>query len=142
ASSRFGKDNKWGYFPSASVGWRFSEERFMDWSRKYLDDGKFRMSYGAVGNDRIGPYDAILRYVFGSNYYNGVSGVAPNSLFGNSKLSWESVNQFNIGTDLTLLKGRLSFTFDYYDKITKKLVYSAPLSLNTGFNTVKVNVGS
>ena len=72
ASSRFGKDNKWGYFPSASVGWRFSEETFMNWSRKYLDDGKFRMSYGAIGNDRINPYDAILRYQFGNNYYNGL----------------------------------------------------------------------
>jgi hypothetical protein len=55
ASSRFGKDNKWGYFPSASIGWRFSEEKFMDWSRKYLDDGKFRVSYGAIGNDRNWP---------------------------------------------------------------------------------------
>ena len=142
ASSRFGKDNKWGYFPSASVGWRFSEEKFMDWSRKYLDDGKFRVSYGAIGNDRIGPYDAIQRYTFGSNYYNGVSGVGPNSTFGNNKLAWESVNQFNIGMDLALLKGRLSFTVDYYNKTTENLLYSAPLPSNTGYSTVKVNVGS
>jgi TonB-linked SusC/RagA family outer membrane protein len=142
ASSRFGKDNKWGYFPSASVGWRFSEEKFMDWSRKYLDDGKFRISYGAIGNDRIGPYDAIQRYTFGGNYYNGVSGVAPNSTFGNNKLAWESVNQFNIGMDLALLKGRLSFSADYYTKTTKDLLYSAPLPSNTGYSNVKVNVGS
>ena len=142
ASSRFGKDNKWGYFPSASVGWRFSEEKFMDWSRKYLDDGKFRVSYGAIGNDKIGPYDAIQRYTFGSNYYNGVSGVGPNSTFGNNKLAWESVNQFNIGMDLALLKGRLSFTVDYYNKTTNNLLYSAPLPSNTGYSTVKVNVGS
>ena len=142
ASSRFGKDKKWGYFPSASIGWRFSEEKFMDWSRKYLDDGKFRISYGAIGNDRIGPYDAIQRYTFGGNYYNGVSGVAPNSTFGNSSLAWESVNQFNIGMDLLLLKGKLSFTADYYIKTTKNLLYSAPLPSNTGYSTVKVNVGS
>jgi len=142
ASSRFGKDNKWGYFPSASIGWRFSEEKFMDWSRKYLDDGKFRISYGAIGNDRIGPYDAIQRYTFGSNYYNGVSGVGPNSTFGNNKLAWESVNQFNIGMDLALLKGRLSFSIDYYNKTTENLLYSAPLPSNTGYSTVKVNVGS
>ena len=142
ASSRFGKENKWGYFPSASIGWRFSEEKFMDWSRRYLDDGKFRVSYGAIGNDRIGPYDAIQRYTFGGNYYNGVSGVAPNSTFGNSSLAWESVNQFNIGMDLAMLKGRLSFTADYYNKTTENLLYSAPLPSNTGFSTVKVNVGS
>jgi outer membrane receptor protein involved in Fe transport len=67
----------------------------------------------------IGPYDAIQRYTFGSNYYNGVSGVGPNSTFGNNKLAWESVNQFNIGMDLALLKGRLSFTADYYNKTTR-----------------------
>lgn len=142
ASSRFGKDNKWGYFPSASLGWRFSDEKFMNWSRKYLDDGKFRISYGAIGNDRIGPYDAIQTYTFGSNYYNGVSGVGPNSTFGNNKLAWESVNQLNIGTDLVFLKGRISLTADVYNKITNNLLYSAPLPSNTGFNTVKVNVGS
>ncbi|MEO8112402.1 MAG: TonB-dependent receptor, partial [Ginsengibacter sp.] len=142
ASSRFGKDNRWGYFPSASVGWRFSEEKFMDWSRKYLDDGKIRMSYGVTGNDRIGPYESILRYTFGSNYYNGLSGVATNSVFGNNELSWESTTQFNVGADLTLLKGRLSITADYYNKVTTDLLYSAPLPSNTGFNSVKVNVGS
>jgi len=142
ASSRFGEDKKWGYFPSASIGWRFSEEKFMDWSRKYLDDGKFRVSYGEIGNDKIGPYDAIQRYTFGSNYYNGVSGVGPNSTFGNSKLAWESVNQFNVGMDLALLKGRLSISADYYIKTTNNLLYSAPLPSNTGYNTVKVNVGA
>ncbi len=142
ASSRFGKDNKWGFFPSASVGWRFSEEKFMDWAGRYLDDGKFRVSYGAIGNDRIGPYDGLLRYTFGNNYYNGISGVAPPSTFGNNKLAWESVNQFNVGMDLALLKGRISFTADYYNKTTKNLLYSAPLPSNTGFSTVKVNVGS
>jgi TonB-linked SusC/RagA family outer membrane protein len=142
ASSRFGKDNKWGIFPSASIGWRFSDESFMAWSKRYLDDGKFRISYGAIGNDRIGPYDAIQRYVFGSNYYNGISGVGPNTTFGNSKLAWESVKQFNVGTDLTFLHGRISLSADYYNKTTEDLLYSAPLPSNTGFNNVKVNVGS
>lgn len=141
ASSRFGKDNRWGYFPSASIGWRFSEERFMDWTRRYLDDGKFRASYGVTGNDQIGAYQAIPTYTFGSNYYNGVSGVATNSTFGNNKLSWESTTQLDIGTDLTLMNGRLTLTADYYNKVTSKLLYSAPLPSNTGFTGVKVNVG-
>ena len=114
----------------------------MKWSNKYLDDGKLRISYGLTGNDRIGPYESIQRYVFGSNYYNGVSGVAPNTTFGNRRLSWESTNQFNTGIDLNFFKGRISISVDYYDKITSGLLYSAPLSSNTGFNTIKVNIGS
>lgn len=141
-SSRFGEEKRWGFFPSASVGWRFSEEPFMNWASKYLDDGKIRISWGLTGNDRIGPYESIQRYVFGSNYYNGVSGVAPNSLFGNNRLSWESTTQFNTGIDLILLKGRLNFTADYYNKTTEDLLYSAPLDYSTGFNSVKVNIGS
>ena len=142
ASSRFGVNNRWGYFPSASVAWRFSDEKFMDKLKTYLDDGKVRISYGLTGNDRIGAYESIQRYVFGSNYYNGVSGVAPNTSFGNNKLSWESTTQLDAGMDLVLLKGRINFSIDYYDKITSNLLYSAPLSSNTGFNTVKVNIGS
>lgn len=142
ASSRFGRDNRWGYFPSASVGWRFSDEHFMDWASKYLVDGKLRASYGVTGNDQIGPYESILTYTFGTNYYDGLSGVATNSTFGNNKLSWESTTQLDIGTDLTLLNNRLSITADYYNKQTSKLLYSAPLPSNTGFNDVKVNVGN
>lgn len=142
ASSRFGRDNRWGFFPSASVGWRFSDEKFMSWANKFLDEGKFRASYGVTGNDRIGAYDAIQRYTFGDNFYNGASGVAPFSIFGNSRLSWESTSQTNIGLDLTFLGSRLQFTVDYYNKITDNLLYRAPLALETGFNTVNVNVGS
>ena len=146
ASSRFGKDNRWGFFPSASIGWRFSDEAFMAWSGKYLDDGKIRLSYGFTGNDRVGPYESIQSYTFSNttsgNFYNGISGVAPNSLFGNNKLSWEEQKQFNVGIDLAFLKGRINFTADYYNKTTGKLLYSAPLPYETGFNTVKVNFGA
>jgi TonB-linked SusC/RagA family outer membrane protein len=142
ASSKFGKENRWGYFPSASVGWRFSEEPFMKWAYNYLDDAKIRMSYGITGNDRIGEYDAIRRYTFGSNWYNGVSGVAPSSTFGNPALSWEETKQFNAGLDLSLFRGRLTITADYYDKITNKLLYQAPMPYETGYNNVNVNIGA
>lgn len=146
ASSKFGKDKRWGFFPSASAGWRFSDESFMSWARKYLDDGKLRVSYGLTGNDRIGAYDAIQRYTFSSsnngNNYNNIVGVAPNSLFGNSKLSWETTKQLNIGLDLALLRGRLSFTGDFYNKRTSDLLYDAPLDVVSGFNNVKVNIGT
>jgi TonB-linked SusC/RagA family outer membrane protein len=141
-SSKFGADKRYGFFPSASLGWRFSDESFMGWAKKVLTDGKFRISYGQTGNDRIGSYDAILRYGFGDSYYNGVSGVVPNGVFGNSSLSWESTGQLNIGMDLALLDERLSISVDYYNKITDNLLYRAPLPSETGFDEVNVNFGS
>lgn len=142
ASSKFGKDKRWGYFPSISAGWRFSEEPFMQWAYKYLADGKIRASWGLTGNDRIGEYDAIRTYTFGNNWYNGISGVAPDLTFGNPALSWEETKQFNLGIDLSFLRGRLTITADYYNKITDKLLYQAPLPYETGFNDVNVNIGS
>lgn len=142
ASSRFGRENQWGYFPSVSVGWRFSDESFMNWSTNFLTDGKFRLSYGVTGNERGGAYDPIQLYTFGSNYYNGVSGVAASGQLGNSQLSWEELSQFNVGLDLTLFNGRVTVTADYYDKITRKLLYDAPLATETGYSNVKVNLGS
>lgn len=141
-ASRFGSDNRWGFFPSVSVGWRFSDEKFMNWTDKFLEDAKIRLSYGATGNDRIGDYAAIQRYVFGQNYYNGISGVVQNSQFGNNILSWESTEQLDIGTDLSFFKGRLSFVADYYVKTTRDLLYNAPLPSEYGFNSVQVNIGS
>ncbi|MFC3198326.1 SusC/RagA family TonB-linked outer membrane protein [Parapedobacter deserti] len=141
-SSRFGRDNRWGFFPSVSGAWRFSDESFMSTTRNYLADGKVRVSYGVTGNDRIGQYDAIQRYVFGSNFYNGVSGVVPNTLFGNNTLGWETTRQFNAGLDLTFFDGRLTVTADYYDKITSDLLYNAPIAYETGFDDVRVNLGS
>lgn len=140
-SSRFGKDNSWGLFPTVGAGWRFSEENFMQWAKPLLSDGRFRASYGKVGNERIGDYDALQRYGFGY-YYNGVAGVAFGSSFGNPKLAWESLIQTNIGLDLSLLQNRISIAVDYYDKTTKDLLYNRPLAKETGFNSVRVNLGS
>lgn len=140
-SSRFGADNRWGFFPSISAGWRFSDESFMKFTKKWVDDAKIRISYGLTGNDRIPEYMALQRYE-GGNFYNGISGVAPSSAFGNSTLSWESTKQFNLGADLSFFDGRMSIVADWYNKITDDLLYNAPLPVETGFNTVRVNVGS
>jgi TonB-linked SusC/RagA family outer membrane protein len=142
ASSRFGRANQWGYFPSVSVGWRFSDESFLSSLNSFLTDGKLRVSYGSTGNEQGGAYDPIQLYTFGGNYYNGLSGVAPSSQLGNDRLSWEQLNQFNVGLDLSLFNGRITITADYYNKITQKLLYDAPLASETGFGNVKVNVGS
>ena len=75
-SSRFAKENKWGNFPSVSVGWRFSDEKFMKFSKKFLEDGKIRASFGITGNEAIGNYDYIYSYSPNS-IYDGVGGVIP-----------------------------------------------------------------
>ncbi|GAB3851481.1 TonB-dependent receptor [Hymenobacter terrigena] len=141
-SSRFGSSNRWGLFPSASVGWRFSDEGFMSWAQRYLQDGKLRLSYGATGNERIGNYSSQGLYTFGSNYYNGISGIVPSNQLGNDRLSWETTKQLDAGIDLTFLDNRISFTADYYQKETSNLLYNAPLPSEIGFTTTTVNVGS
>ena len=142
ASSNFGAQNRWGYFPSGSAAWRFSDEKFMQFASGFLTDGKLRVSYGLTGNQQIPAYANISQLQFGSNYYNGVSGVVASSQFGNNKLSWESTTQFNVGTDLTMMNGRVTLTLDYYNKRTDNLLYNAPLAYETGFSTLYVNVGS
>ncbi|HJY21518.1 MAG TPA: hypothetical protein VJ279_01455, partial [Hanamia sp.] len=87
-SSVFGPDNRWGNFPSVSVGWRISDEKFMDNFKGVLTDAKIRASWGATGNSGIGDYDAAQQFIFGSYYYNGVSGVRTNTRMGNVKLKW------------------------------------------------------
>jgi TonB-dependent starch-binding outer membrane protein SusC len=141
-ASVFGQDTRWGFFPSASFAWRFSDEKFMSWSKNYLTDAKFRVSYGQTGNDRIGTYASIQRYRFGREFYDGISGIVPNSQFGNNLLSWETNTQTNAGLDLTFFNGRLSFVADYYNKTTTDLLYEAPLATELGYDEVQVNVGS
>ena len=141
-SSRVGKENRWGLFPSASVGWRFSDETFMGWSTGILEDGKLRASYGITGNERVGNYDALQRYSFGSNFYNGVLGIVPVGMLGNTELSWESTKQFNAGIDLTFIDSKVYFVADYYRKTTEDLLYGAPLPAELGYTSTRVNFGS
>ena len=147
ASSRFGPNNRWGYFGAVSLGWRFSDEKFMNWSKQYLDDGKLRVSYGVTGNDQVGAYQSMNQYNVGSDYYSTLSGVvlsgvSPSTTLGNPNLSWEQTNQVNVGTDLALLKGRLNVSIDVYTKTTNRLLYHAPLDESTGLSNVEVNIGS
>lgn len=141
-SSRFGADNRWGYFPSASIGWRFTDEPFMSWAQNVLDDGKFRASYGATGNERIGNYSHLNLYEFGDNYYNGVLGVVPASTLGNPTLGWETTRQLNIGADLAFFENRVSLVADYYVKTTENLLYQQPLAPELGYEDIWVNIGS
>jgi TonB-linked SusC/RagA family outer membrane protein len=141
-SSVFGATNRWGNFPSVSVGWRISDEKFMNLFKGALTDAKVRASWGTTGNQGIGDYDAAQQFVFGSYFYNGVSGVRTNSRMGNGTLKWEQTIQTDLGLDLTFLGGRISFTGDYYKKVTSDLLYDDPLPYEIGFSKARVNRGS
>ena len=144
-SSVFGANNKWGYFPSASVAWRASEEQFL----KNLDmftDLKIRASWGVTGNQSIAPYAALSQILSGANYpYSGgdVTDIGFSVVrAANPNLKWESTTQTDVGMDLGLFNGRLTATFDYYVKTTKDLLLSRQLPTMTGFNSIVDNIGS
>ena len=141
-SSRFGQNSRWGFFPSISAAWRFSDEPFMAWANNVLTDAKFRISYGVTGNDRIGRYESYSTYTSGSAYYNDVGGVVPSGKYGNPNLKWEQTKQTNVGLDLTFLGGRVAFVADYYVKNTSDLLSDYNLPYTTGYSTMRVNLAS
>ncbi len=130
-SSRFAKNNKWGNFPSASFGWRFSDEKFMKGARKVMTDGKIRVSYGVTGNQSIGNYEYVYSYT-PSNIYDGVGGVKP-ARIGSSDLKWEETRQFDLGLDLNFFNNRLVVTADYYYKYTDGLLANYQLPKRNWF---------
>ena len=140
-SSRFQAGHRWGYFPSASVAWRISEESFMkgaDW----LDNLKLRASAGITGNDRVSAYASLA--LMTTNYYsqNGteIMGMAPSSS-ANPDLKWETTYQYNIGLDWGMFGGRLNLTADIYYKDTRDMLYQATLSAQTGYTQQWQNLG-
>lgn len=139
-SSRFGADRRFGNFPSVSAGWRISAEPFWDGLREIVSDFKVRAGYAITGNERIGNYDASLLYSPGF-IYGGVNGVAPTQL-SNPNLGWESTEQLNYGVDLEFFQGRAGVTLDVYRKTTKDLLYDVPLPEESGFGSVRQNIGS
>lgn len=140
-SSRFGSDNRYGYFPSASLGWRFSDEKFMKFSKNVLTDGKFRMSYGQTGNQDIGNYTWRGRYASETRRYSGNVAIVHEAL-SNYDLGWESTTQYNAGLDLTFIDGRITANIDAYLKESDNLLYNFPLPEYTGFGSVATNFGS
>ncbi len=138
-SSRFGTNNKYGYFPSATIGWRLSKEGFMQ-NVNFIDNLLLRASYGETGNQSIGDYEFIGAYLPNAQY-NGVNGVAPTRL-GNPDLSWESTASTNIGMDLNMLNRRLNFSVDFWRKETTDLLATVPLPEESGYSGVRENVGA
>ena len=148
-SSRFGPDNKWGNFGAAGLAWRFSSEKFMDWSKKFLDDAKFRYSVGVLGNDNLTDfgYSTLLNFGTGtvatnSGSYNGQNAAYVSPNLGNSTLRWEKTTTQNFGLDLTMFGGRLVVTPEYYIKLTNGLLSSQILPEETGLKSGAINLGN
>jgi len=137
-SSKFHRDQRWGYFPSVSFGWNASKEEFL--AGRDIDL-KLRASYGQTGNQEgIGNY-AYQAQISGGQNYGNESGISV-STFGNNLLTWEKADQFDAGFDLGLLNGRLNFIFDVYVKNTNDLLYSMPIHATTGVTSIISNIGS
>lgn len=144
-SSVFGKNNKWGYFPSTSIAWRMSQESFIK-NLNLFSNLKLRTSWGIVGNQAISPYQTIARMGSGYNYpYSGGQSTDLGFIIANApnpNLKWESTTQLNLGLDVGMFNGRLNATVDVYSKTTKDLLLNRTLPGYTGFSSVIDNVGS
>jgi TonB-linked SusC/RagA family outer membrane protein len=143
-SGQFALQNRWGYFPSFSTGWRVTQEEFLK-DNAVISELKVRAGWGLVGNDRAAPYawygivDTISnKYLIGGETHTAFT---PSTLE-NSDLSWEKTSQFDIGIDLAILDNRVSFTADYYYKKTTGLLLEVPQPTSSGFSTALQNAGS
>jgi len=141
-SSRFATNNKWGYFPVLGLGWRISEEEFMQ-PIEVISNLKLRATLGETGSQAISPYQSLSRY--GTTVYpigNAPTlGYLPNSVE-NPNLKWETTRQLDLGLDLGLFNNRLEFSFDYFNKRTTDLLSSIALPGQAGYNSALVNFGS
>lgn len=137
-SSRFGVENRYGFFPAASAGWILSNESFLKDSN-LLGFLKIRASYGLLGNAEIPEFQALG--LWGSGKYRGLSTLHPTQL-ANPELSWERANQLDLGVDFGLFNLRLTGELDYYVKNTDDLLYNTPVPGTSGFTNRISNVGS
>ncbi|HTI58122.1 TonB-dependent receptor [Mucilaginibacter sp.] len=141
-SSRFGTNAKYGFFPSAAIAWRVSEEDFLK-NNKTISDLKLRLSYGLTGNSEIGEYQSLANinttnYVFGGTQAIGTTLTS----IGNDDLQWEKTAEYDFGFSLGLFNSRLNIEADAFLKKTKALLLNAPLPETSGFNSVYKNIGS
>jgi len=124
-SSNFPTDTRFGFFPSASVGWQAGRESFMDWSKSYLDELKIRASWGQIGNQAIGNYQFLPQMsAYSADWI--VGGVRPTTLNSpsmvRSNFTWEVVSTLDFGADFSFLKNRLKGTFDWYKRTTSGML--------------------
>ncbi len=142
-SSRFAEGSKWGFFPSAGVAWKVSNEKFLV-NSKVISNLKLKASYGETGNTAIGSYRSLASAGLSSYIYNGNNlntGVAIERL-ANRDLTWETTAQLDAGLSLGLFNNRVSIEADYYEKKTTDLLLEVPLPSTSGFKTAFKNLGS
>ena len=138
-SSMFSENNRWGIFPSVSLGWRFTNEPFMK-NIKWLSMGKFRVGYGLLGNNRI---DVLSRYTYLTSGYNYSYGLGNETMWegstatvlGNDNIKWEKSKSFNIGVDLGFFDNRLTATIEYYNRLTTDMLLRVPTVSSAGLDS-------
>lgn len=146
-SSRLSKDNRWGTFPSVSVGWRFDKENFFPFDESLINMFKVRASYGELGNENIGEYmyQAVMARNNMTYSFNGsaVTGSAI-STFVDNNLSWEKKKTYNVGIDLAMFNNRFEFTAEWYKNTSEDLLYAVPVPEQAGVSntTVTMNAAS
>lgn len=143
-SSRFGVNNRFGYFPSIAAGWKINEEEFFSGIEETVSTLKLRASWGRTGNQEIGNYQAITTFGNGPIAVmddKQVKTLDPTRI-GNEDLEWETTEQFNIGLDYGFFQDRLQGSIDYYRKNTFNMLLNLPIPTETGFTTQTRNIGS
>jgi TonB-dependent starch-binding outer membrane protein SusC len=142
-SSKFATGKKWGYFPSGSLAWRVSKEKFFE-PVQFINDLKLRVSYGEAGNNRIDDFLYLTQFNSGTQYWINdqlVTAFAPEAL-ANQNLKWETTISRNIGIDVSFLRNRFQFSADAYRNSVEDLLVNVPVPTSTGWTTQLQNVGS
>lgn len=143
-SSRFGRNNKWGYFPSLSLGWNMLEESFLK-PLQHISNLKLRGSYGLTGNFQIGNYESVAslspdNYILGTGSGQLINGLTAKNV-PNPDLGWEKSTMINLGVDAGFFNQRLTIGLEWYDRNTSDLLLNVPVPLTTGFATSRQNIG-
>ncbi len=145
-SSKFGPDNRYGFFPSVSLGWRISQEPFMK-AVPFINNLKLRTSYGVTGNNNIANYAAyntlnLVNYPLGSGQGTVNAGyINTSTTLGNRALTWEQTNELNLGLDFSFIDGRINGSFDFYNSETKSLLLQQDIPAITGALNYWNNIG-
>lgn len=141
-SSRFGANSKYGFFPSAGLGWQLSNEGFMSGVRS-IDHLRLRTSYGVTGNTEIGLYQSLGTIGIGTTLIGGNRQTASYvQRLPNPDLEWEKTYQFDIGVELDMFNQLISLEADYYYKLTNDLLLQRPIPTTSGFGSIMDNIGS
>ena len=146
-SSKFSKGNRWGFFPAAAFGWRISEEPFMEKTKNWLSNLKFRLSYGTAGNNRIGNamFETTYKAYSSSKYYGAGNQQNPhytlnNAQLANPDLKWETTITRNVGLDFGFFRERISGSLDFYWNTVKDLLVEVPVTA-IGYTSMQQNIG-